>query len=91
MEMTYTKQQFRGRSYKGHWDVPMIHKMLDWAMERSVYNGHGLLELAVDSSKEYALHCLYCDSWGSMSSHADDFGIWGSAIFSKCKGDQSWK
>jgi hypothetical protein len=88
MEMTYTSEQFRGRYYRGNWDVPMIHKMLDWALERSTFNGHELIELVVDDPKQYAIHCLYCDAWGAMSSDKEDFGIWGSAVYSKCKGDQ---
>ena len=88
MEMVYTREQFRGRYYKGLWDVPMIHKMLDWALERSVYNGHTLVELVVDEPTVYAVHCLYCDSWGCLSSQKDDFGICGSAVYGKCKGGQ---
>ena len=91
MDMTYSKEDFSGRSYKGMWDVPKIHRMLDWALERATFNGHGLIELVVDEVRQYAVHCLYCDEWGCLSSNPDDFGIWGPVVYNKCKGDQLWR
>jgi hypothetical protein len=88
MDMAYNKEQFQGRYYRGNWDVPQVHKMLDWAVERAVHNGHTFLRLVVDDSKTYALNCLYCESWACISSYADDFGIWGGVVYRECNGGQ---
>jgi hypothetical protein len=88
MDMAYTREQFRGRKYKGNWDVPMVHKMLDWALERASYQGHTFLRLVVDDRNTYALNCLYCESWACISSHTDDFGMWGGVIYRECSGGQ---
>lgn len=88
MEMTYTKEQFNyKRKYKGQWNVRLMTQMSDWAIERSSYNQHMLLEVVVDGRLEIALHCLFCDQWGSIIGSADDFGINGPVIYEKCKGD----
>lgn len=88
MKMTYTSEQFDyKKKYKGQWGVTRMAQMADWAIERSVYNRHMLLDVVVDARLEIAVHCLYCDQWGSIIGHADDFGINGPVIYEKCKGE----